>query len=253
MELLYFLPWVVTVSLQVFFAVHAARTGRYFWIFIIFFFPWVGFLVYFFVEFLPNLRARGTIESVSRDVARRINPAAEIRRLEDQVALSNTVNNRMELARAYLRAGRTDDAIRTYESCAQGIYATDPRLLYELSAAYYQNDQLAEARETFDKLRRETNPTPDQLLLSARIHEDAGDLDAALREYQYLAGRATGEEARTRYALLLKQVGREGEAYEVFDQIVRHSRVSSSHYRKEQKEWIETAKRELKAREGAGA
>lgn len=252
---MFFFDWwyLVIVAIQVFFAVHAARTGRYFWIFIIFFFPLVGSLVYLFVEYLPSMRTRGSLGSAAKSVARRLNPAAEIRRLEDQAALSNTVNNRMELARAYLAAGRVDDAVRTYESCAQGIYATDPRLLHELTTAYFQAGRLEEARATFETLRKETTLTPDQLLVSARIHEETGDKEAALREYQYLAGRATGEEARVRYALLLKEAGRTSEAYEMFDQIVRHARVSSAHYRKEEKEWIETAKRELKAREAAGA
>lgn len=237
---------LVLLAVNVFFAVHAYRRGRVWWIFVIFFFPLVGSLVYLFAEYLPSARAGGRARSVARDVARMINPAAEIRRLEDVVALSPTVNNRMELARAYLRAGRKEDAIRTYEACAQGIHADDPKLLYETTIAYFENGDLPRARETMDRLRRVTTITPEQLLLSARIHEERGDLDQALAEYEQLAGRGAGEEGRARYGLLLQRLGRHDEARAVFDAIVRHARVSSAHYRREEKEWIDIARRELK-------
>jgi hypothetical protein len=41
----------------IFFAVHALRTGRpIFWLMILFFFPFLGSVVYFIVEFLPEMR-----------------------------------------------------------------------------------------------------------------------------------------------------------------------------------------------------
>jgi hypothetical protein len=240
---------LLVLAATVFFAVHAVRTGRVWWVFIILFFPGVGSLIYFFVEYLPYMRAGNRVRSVTRDVARRLNPTAEIRRLEDVVALSPTVNNRAELARAYLQGGRRGDALALYRECLQGIYANDPKLLYEYATALHQDGQLAEAREAFERLRKETTLTPDQLLLSARISEDARDLESAVREYAYLAGRATGEEARARYGLLLKRLGREAEAHAVFDQMLRHARVSSSLYRREEKEWLEIAQREVKSRQ----
>lgn len=244
--------WYLIPVLQVVFAIHVLRTGRpIWWLFVIFFFPFIGSVVYFFAEFLPAVRS-GRGPSMAKDVARKLNPGAEIKRLEDVVALTPTVNNRMELARAYLRAGRKADAVRTYESCAQGIHADDPRLLYEMTIAYFDTGDLEKARDSFRRLRKQGTITPEQHLLGARVHEELGEVETALAEYQALAGRAAGEEGRTRYALLLKAVGRDDEAHAIFDQIVRHARLSSAHYRREEKEWIELAKREVKARE-AGA
>ena len=246
--------YLISLAVQIFLAVHAARTGRYWWIFIILFFGPIGAAIYFFVEYMPAARSGNAMRSVKKvgaEVARRINPEAEVRRLQDVVALTPTVNNRMELARAYLRAGKSDDAVATYEGAAQGIYADDPRLLYELAGAYHQQGNLPRARETYERLRRQGGTlTPEQLLLGARILEEAGDTDGALREYQALAGRGAGEEGRVRYGLLLKQLGRADEAHAVFDQIVRHARVSSGRYRKEEKHWIEIAQREIKERAG---
>jgi hypothetical protein len=243
----FYLPSLLVIAIQVFFAVHCIRAGKPGWLFIIVFFPVVGSLVYLFVEYLPEIRARNPIGATARKVKERINPAAEIQRLEDQVALSNSLNNRMELARGYRRVGRVDDAIRIYRESLVGLYADDPKLLFELAAACHASGRLADARETFELLRGNVPAlSNDHLLLSARIHEDAGELEGAAREYQALLARPViGEEARCRYALVLKQLGRTAEAHAIFDEIVRHARLSPGHYRKTQKPWIEIARKEL--------
>jgi hypothetical protein len=243
---LFYLPTLLIVAVQVFFAIHCVRNGKPAWLFIILFFPLVGSLVYLFLEFLPEMRARGTVSSTARKVRDRINPAAEIQRLEDQVAISNSLVNRLALARGYLRVGRGDEAIALYRASATGLYEDDPTVLSELAAALAHVGRSEEARETFERLRK-TAPTlsAEQLLLSAVIYESMGDLEGAAREYQAILQRPViGEEARCRYALVLKQLGRTAEASALFDEILRHARLSPAHYKKAQKQWIEIAKQE---------
>jgi hypothetical protein len=240
------------VAAQIFFAVHAVRNGRGNWLWPIIVFPVVGWLVYLFAEYLPHQRAAaGPLRQVGEGVMRRINPEAEIRRCEDQVALSPSLVNRMELARAYARAGRADQAIGIYTACLQGHHATDPVLLWELCRTYHAVGRLDEAREMYDRLGRETQPSKDQQLLRARIHEDAGELDHALAAYSGLARQSAGEEARTRYALLLRRLERNEEAERIFGEVLRHARISSRVYRRAQKPWIDVAKAELRRREPA--
>ncbi|HYH78234.1 MAG TPA: tetratricopeptide repeat protein [Longimicrobium sp.] len=248
---IYYLPSLLILAIQVFFAVHCIRRGKPAWLIVILFFPLVGSLVYLLVEYLPEMRARDSIGVTAQRVKERINPAAEIQRLEDQVALSNSLNNRLALARGYQRVGRADDAIALYRASLTGLYADDPLVLTELAAALHAAGDLAEAREAFDRVRANASILrDDQLLLSARIYEDAGDLESAAREYQGLLARpVVGEEARCRYALVLKQLGRTAEANALFDEIVRHARLSPGHYRKAQKPWIDIARKELAARE----
>jgi len=239
---------LVVLAAQVFFAVHALRQGKAWWLFILFFFPGLGVLVYFFAEYLPSVRSGG-LRSAGRTLARRLNPAAEVRRLEDEVALSNTVNNRLVLADAYLGAGRGEDAVALLRSCLQGIHEDDPRVLGALARASHATGHLDEARAAMDRLKAQgTMLTAGVQLLDARIFEDSGDVDGALRGYGALARGAAGEEARCRYALLLKRLGRDAEAYALFDEMLRHARVSSGHYRREEKEWLDIARRELKNR-----
>lgn len=245
---LFYLPSLLVMAVAVFFAVHCIRRGNPGWLFIILFLPLLGSLVYFFVEYLPSVKARtGGIEATAQRVKERLSPAAEIQRLEDQVALSNSLNNRLALARAYVRAGRTDDAIELYRNSLAGVHADDPLVWAELAFAYRTAGRAGDAREAFERARANASRLrDDHLILSAAIYEDAGDLEGAAREYQTILSRpVVGEEARCRYALLLKHMGRTGEANALFDQIVRHARLSPGHYRKAQKMWIEIARKNL--------
>lgn len=248
---LFYLPSLLVIASQVFFAIHCIRNGKPAWLILIIFLPPVGPLVYFFLEFLPEMRARGTVSSTARKVRDRINPAAEIQRLEDQVAVSNSLNNRLALARGYLRVGRGDEAVAIYRASLSGLYEDDPTVLSELAVALEHLGRSAEARETFERLRASAATlSTEQLLLSAVIYESMGDLEGAAREYQAILQRPViGEEARCRYALVLKQLGRTAEANALFDEILRHSRLSPAHYRKAQKHWIEIAKQESAGRE----
>ena len=245
------LPWYLALAMlaaQVFFAVHAVRQGKAWWLFILFFFPGVGVLVYFFAEYLPDMRTGG-LRSAGKRLARRLNPAAEVKRLEDEVALSNTVNNRLALAEAYLHAGRGDDAVALVRTCLNGIHEDDPRVLGALARACHAAGHMDEARDAMERLKRQgTMLTASVQLLDARIAEDSGDVEGALRAYAVLSRGAAGEEARCRYALLLKRVGRPDEAYALFEEMLRHARVSSGHYRREEKKWLDVARKELKER-----
>lgn len=247
----YGLPGLVHLGITVFFAVHAVRSGRPYWIFILFFFPFLGALVYLFAEYLPEVRRGRGMQVVTRTVARAINPGAEVRRLEDELRLTDTHDRRVELGRAYREAGRMEDAVRMLEGSLVGMYADEPRALWELTRACYAAGRLEDARSALERLRSARALSGDQQLLSARIYEDAGDVPAALREYEAAAAQAAGEEARCRYALLLKRAGRADEAQRLFERIVLHARVSPAYFRKNEKEWIEIARREMKA--GAAA
>lgn len=245
----YGLPGLVHLAITVYFAVHAIRTGRPYWIFILLFFPFVGALVYLFAEYLPEVRRGRGMQAVTCTVARAINPGAEVRRLEDELRLGDTHDRRVELGRAYREAGRLDDAIRMLDESLVGMYADEPKALWELTRACYAAGRLEDARSALERLRSARALSADQQLISARIYEDAGDVPSALREYEAAAAQAAGEEARCRYALLLKRAGRADEAQRLFERIVLHARVSPAYFRKSEKEWIEIARREMKAGE----
>jgi hypothetical protein len=239
--------WLITLAVQIFFIVHAYRRGKTFWIFIIFFFPVAGMLVYFFVEYLPDLRQGGGLERASASVIKTVAPERELRRLKAEVEFNNSVTNRIALAKGHVDAGQYDEAIEILNGCRNGIHENDPKILLVLAPAYIGAGKMQEALDTLTLLRTE-HPRSDAKgtgLLMARTLEHMGDLEGACAEYEALLPESVGEEVRCRYALLLQQLDRHDEARAAFEEILMKAKVSPRFYRKAQREWIQIARREL--------
>ena len=118
-----------------------------------------------------------------------------------------------------------------------------------LAKAQFGLGQAQQTRDTLDALIA-ANPTfrsSDGHLLYARAVEDTGDITAALNEYEAVAQGYPGEEARARYALLLKRNGDSSRAVSIFKEILTRSDVAPKYYQREQRQWIELARKELAA------
>jgi hypothetical protein len=66
-----------------------------------------------------------------------INPTGRIRRLENNLRFSDTFNNRVMLADAYLGVGRVDEAIELYISSLTGAFTENDYVFRQLIPAYF--------------------------------------------------------------------------------------------------------------------
>ncbi len=128
----------------------------------------------------------------------------------------------------------------------QGMYENDISMMEGLCCAYYFKKDLPEAGKHLEKL---LEISPDRKngefgLLYAKTLEESGDIDGALKFYAGLEKSFSGEEARCRYALLLKKTGKAEEAGKLFDTILKNARLSPKFYVRAQKKWIDIAKKE---------
>ena len=82
--------------------------------------------------------------------------------------------------------------------------------------------------------------------------EDSADIPAALHEYEAMIGGYPGEEARLRYALLLKRAGRDGDAAKQLQNILDRAQTSPRYYQQAQRAWIDAARKELRQLTPAG-
>ena len=107
---------IADIAIAVYFAVHALRGGRnMYWVFILFMFPGLGSLVYFFVEYLPELRnSHRAVKSV-RAVKSIVDPNRELRAAREAFERTPTVDNRARLAEALLARG---DALGAVDASA---------------------------------------------------------------------------------------------------------------------------------------
>ncbi|MBL0059732.1 MAG: hypothetical protein IPP35_11665 [Elusimicrobia bacterium] len=91
---------------QILAAVHAFRNGREsYWLWIILLFPGAGTLIYFFSEILPDIR-RGSLWDLWEETLSSWIPGRQLKRLREQLEMTDTVANRQALAEFLLELGR---------------------------------------------------------------------------------------------------------------------------------------------------
>ena len=230
-------------------AVHAYRTGRERWMYLIILVPIVGGMIYIMVEVLPEIRYSGTGRKTASRIAGMIAPADNMAKLRERLALLDSVENRQLLARECVKAAEYDEAIELYTSCLKGIYKDDPQLMLELANAYYLSERYSDARDIFVRLR-EVRPDfrhAEGHLVFARTLHYMGENQNALKEYKEVSNYYPGVEASCRYALLLKKMGRIQEANEEFNKIILRSRVRGRKTTREERQWIRTAQENVES------
>jgi len=228
--------------------IHLIRTGRnQLWMWAIALLPGIGALAYVVAEVLPGLLAGRAARRAGAGMRRMIDPNRDLRRASVEVEISGNVDARRRLAEELFERGQYDEAIDAYSGGLKGIFEHDPTLLLGLARAQFAKQDFTAARASLELLWRH-NPdfkSADASLLYARALESLDALDEAEREYARLAPGYPGAEARLRYALLLKRRSKLSEARSVLKELLDGAKLSPSHYRRAQAEWLDRARREL--------
>lgn len=233
--------------LQIICIVHVVRTGRPFlWIYVLLFLPGLGVAAYVVVEILPGFFRSRTARNLQSSAVTTLDPGRELRQRRQALEEADTVDNRRLLAETLEAVGQHDQALELYRGILTGIHADDPGMLLGMARAAYGTKQYELALQTVLKLG-DTNPRYQPVeaqLLHAMTLEALGRDDEAADDYADLVTHAPGEEVRCRYALLLQRHGDRGAAKRLFDEILARSRRAPRHYRRQQSEWIDIARRE---------
>jgi len=241
---------VIVLLVQFSFAYHALKTGRpYWWLFIIMGFPVIGCALYYFIEVFPSSRESRDARKAVRSVVKALDPEKELRARVADVEACGSIDNRLALARECIEHKMYGDAAALYCSCLTGLHENDPDIRYGLANVLLEDGKLEEALAESEHLRR-THPSyrPGEIgLIRARALEGLGRLDDALAELKVLADTHTGEEARWRYGALLKRLGRQDEAQDVFQRMLRNAERQPRHYRDAQSEWLSLARQNVQA------
>ena len=241
--------YLLLPAAQIFFVIHAARTGRpYYWMMIIFFVPLMGMLAYIAIELLPEMSRSPTASRTVSNARQMINPQGNYRTLTQALEITPTAGNKRALADECVRLGKYDEAEALYRDALSGVHATDPYIMLGLARVLFARGDAPQCVRTLDDLRK-TNPgfqSAEGHMLYARALEALGQNDRALMEYEALGQYFGGEEPRVRHALLLKQLGRTEAAREAFTEIKKSVDRAPAFYRRNQREWYRVAADNLK-------
>jgi len=189
------------VLVAVLFAIHAVRNNQpLYWLFILFFFPLLGSIVYGVAVWLPEMRSHRGVRRAGSKVKQLLDPGRELR----------------------------------------GLYAGDPDIQSRLAKALLESGRPADARELLDRVIAENPKfkSPPAHLTYARAVAACGDREKAHEEYGVLTGYYPGLEARARYAALLQEWGDTAGAQKLAAESLRDSQRLPAHTRGNEREWI---------------
>jgi len=235
--------YYITIAMQVLCGIHCLKRGKTGWLWIIIFLPVVGCLIYFFMEILPSRR----INTPKIDVSAIVNPGGKIKKLEENLRFTDTFNNRMLLADAYLASGQTEKAVELYESSLTGAFSENEHALAQLVIGYYQLDRYADAIKAASKIYRLPQFIRSQAhLFYALSLEHTGDLAKAEAEFKNMIGRFSYYEQRYQYGMFLVRAGRNDDAAKIFTTMLEEEPQLSPMERKSARTWCTQARSELK-------
>jgi hypothetical protein len=245
------MPQIIGLSmlLQFLCLVHMVRTGRpYWWTWIIVMGSYLGVGVYALTQIVPDLQNDPRARRAAKGLARRIDPQKDLRRLRDELARADTVQNRLRLGGEFLELGEAGEAEAVFRECLRGMHAEDPDILLALAQAQFAQDKAAETFATLSTLIS-ANPnfkSAEGHLLYARALLALDRPQEALAEYAVLEESYPGEEARVRKAELLLALGRNSDARAILEKALARCRIAPAYYRRAQKVWIDRAQQLLK-------
>jgi hypothetical protein len=121
--------YYISVPLQILAIIHAIKTGRRQWIYLLIFIPLIGVVVYFFMEVLPDLRRGG----LSANFQKYFFPNQRINEWTRKVWVSDNITNKLGLSNAYAERGQYEKAIELASGCLKGLYADDPGIFLQLA------------------------------------------------------------------------------------------------------------------------
>lgn len=208
------------IAVAIFFAVHAVRHGRNnYWLFILLAFPFLGSVVYFFAEYLPEVRHTRIARKAVGAVTALIDPGRDLRAARADFERTPSVEHRARLADVLLAAGDAGEAVEHYRQCVTGHYAKDAKLRAGLARALFAAGQ---PREAVDTLRSLFADEPERhaganALLLARAYAEF-DQAQALAAFDDALQRHPTTETRCAYGLYLAGLGRDGQARTLLDQ-----------------------------------
>lgn len=222
------------VIVAIFFAVHALRTGRQmYWLYILFIFPGLGSIVYFFAEYLPELRRHRGVKRATAGVVDLLDPSRDVRDARHAFDLAPSTQNQYRLAKALAERGETAEAMTHFDACLQGPFGRDANIRLEAAALKLKVGQVQQALELTTVLREEAPSTLLEkiMVLHAEALAASGERSAAQQELLAAKNRFGSFETKARYALLVAQANLVDEALKTLEELRQDAKHWNSHTR----------------------
>lgn len=236
--------YYVTIGLQLICVIHCIRRGRQTnWIWLIVFLPIVGSIAYIFTEIF----SKRDLEKVQSGMGSVLNPSGNIKKLQANLRFSDTFNNKVALADAYLKAGFINEAIELYESSLTGNFIENEYVFSKLIIAFSAIKRYEEIVPLGKKLINspEFQRSRSHILYAIALGY-TGNNNEAEKEFIKMKSKFSNYEARYEYARFLMRADRQTEATQLLSEMLNESNHLSSRERRDNRQWFQQSRDELK-------
>ena len=226
-------------------AIHRHRRDG--WLLLLLMLPGAGALLY--LAMMAWDAAAGSLARTPADAGTPRDADDELRQRRAALALGDNLLNRLALALTCLKHGRYGESAELFEILDAEECRDDPLILLGLARSRFALEDFRAAKRCLDRLIA-ANPdfrSEAGHLLYARSLEALGEVHDALHEYEALTAYSRAPEAHCRHALLLTNLGRAGEAQDLYRDLLRGMRRAPREYARAHHHWIELAQREMAA------
>ncbi len=169
-----FLPYIFQLLL----IIHMIKRNKPFvWLWLIVFLPYIGGIVYFIMEVLPELIHSQSVSNMGSAIDGRFHPNKKIEDLERLVKRQGTISNIVQLADAYSEAGNYEKAVELYKSCLQGPYEHDGEIQFKIVNSLFRAGNIPFAQEAL-KIFKEHNEisNQEQAIIEILVNQDFAKL-----------------------------------------------------------------------------
>ena len=211
------------------------RRPETYWLWIILMFGGVGALIYIFVEVIPDAGLlRGTFQVFPR--------RKRIKQLETLILDNPSIGNYEELGDLYLDDGQFARARESFDKVLAKTPSIDP--LYRRALSEIAVDDFAAAAADLDRVVAQDAKYDYQRAagLYAHVLAKTGRSDKADALFAATLQTSTLSETQYNYACLLASQGRNAEARELADRILRKKETMPDYIRRRERPWFRKAR-----------
>ena len=209
------------IALQAFCLYHLYKNRNpYYWAFLIFFIPVIGCLIYL----ITQVYNRDDAEKITSEITHIINPTKKVNDLEKRLQFSESYQNRINLADAYLEIEDYNNAIPHYLEALEDSSQNDFYAIKQLIEAYFNIEDCETVILYVEKIkdRSEFKKSRAQFLYGLAL-EKVGKLEEAEENLKQIDIRYSFYEERLVYAKFLLSRDKKDQAKEVLEDVYSES------------------------------
>ncbi len=215
------MAFYLIIALQAFCLYHLYKNRNpYYWAFLIFFIPVIGCIIYLITQVYNKRDA----EKITNEITHIINPTKKVRDLEKQLQFSESYQNRMNLADAYLEIKDYNNAILHYLEALEDSSQNDFYVIKQLIEAYFNIEDCEHVILYVERIKDhpEFKKSRTQFLYGLAL-ERIGKLEEAEENLKQIDIRYSFYDERLIYAKFLLSKDKKEAAKEVLEDLSTES------------------------------